>query len=111
MGHLIIPTALACAGFLVTFTVRSWHEGLWRPGQATDQETVSTPRQPAAAHSTSIAPLPLESIPQLASVIKQEVARSRAAQVPATSPALAPTDAPHYLAERDRETAHSGRMR
>jgi hypothetical protein len=111
MGHLIIPAALASVGFLVTFTVRSWHEGLWRAGQAADYAMVSTPRQPAVARRTSIAPPPLESFPQLTSVLAQEVARSRAAQTPATSPALAPTDAPHYLAERDREAAHSGRMR
>jgi hypothetical protein len=111
MGQRIIPAALASVGFLVTFTVRSWHQDLWRPGQATDHALVTTARPTAGAHKTSIATPPLGSSLRFAAVFTQEVARSRAASVAASAAAAAPPDASHYLAERDREVAHSGRLR
>jgi hypothetical protein len=102
MGSRIIPAALASVAFLVTFTIRSWHEDLWRPTQAADYEIVRTSQQPAIARRTSVAA-------PLAVVLRQEAARLRAA-MPAAPSAVAPA-APDYLAERDREASHSGRMR
>jgi hypothetical protein len=102
MGYRIIPAALASSGFLVTFTIRSWHEDLWHTGRAADYVTVSATQQPAIARSTSVA-APLES------VLRQEAARLRAA-MPAAPSAVAPA-ASDYLFERDREASHSGRLR
>lgn len=103
MGYRIIPAALAGVGFLATFTIRSWHEDLWRPTQAADYEIVSTPQQPVIAGRTSVAA-------PLAVVLRQEAARLRAVPMPAAPSAVAPA-ASNYLAERDRETRHSARMR
>lgn len=111
MGFRIIPAALACAGFLVTFTVRSWHEGLWRPSQAADYGIVSAPRQPANSPKTSLAASAFQSAPRLASVLPQQPTRPRATPMPTATSAVAPADAAHYLAERAREAGRSGRMR
>jgi hypothetical protein len=105
----MIPAALASVGFLLTFTIRSWHDGLWRPGQAADPVIVSTPRQPAASRATPLAARRLGSALPLASVLQQEAVQLRAVPMPAAS-AVAPA-ASDYLAERDREVSHSGRLR
>lgn len=102
MGYRCIPAALAVAGFLMTCTIRGWHEGLWLPDQAVDYRIVSAPQQPATARSR--AALPLES------VLQQEAARLRAVPVPAAPSAVVPAAAT-YLAERDRESSHSVRSR
>jgi hypothetical protein len=101
MGYRCIPAALAVVGFLMTFTIRGWHEGLWLPDQAVDYRIVSAPQQPATARSR--AALPLDS------VLRQEAARLRAVP-PAAASAVAPA-ASTYLAERDREASHSVRSR
>ncbi|HUA24143.1 MAG TPA: hypothetical protein VMA54_08505 [Steroidobacteraceae bacterium] len=110
MGHRIIPAALASVGFLVTFTVRSWHRDLWSPHPASSYATASATQQQAAARGTSIATPPPESQPPLASVMRQEAARLRALPTRAALPAVAPS-ARGYLAERDREMGHDGRLR
>jgi hypothetical protein len=102
MGYRCIPAALAVVGFLMTFTIRGWHESLWRPDQPVDYRIVSAPQQPATAQSK--AALPLES------VLQQEAARLRAVPMPAAPSAVAPA-ASTYLAERDREAGHSVRSR
>jgi hypothetical protein len=109
--HRIIPAALASVGFLLTFTIRSWHEDLWRPGQTADYEIASTPQPLATARGASIAVPPLESVRPLESVLREEAARLRAAQTSAAPSAVASADAQHYLAERGREESHNGRMR
>jgi hypothetical protein len=102
MGYRCIPAALAVVGFLMTFTIRGWHEGLWLPDQAVDYRIVSAPRRAAAARNR--AALPLDS------VLRQEAARLRAVPLPAAPSAVAPA-ASAYLAERDREASHSVRSR
>jgi hypothetical protein len=101
---------LASFAFLVTFTIRSWHEGIWRPGQAADYGIGSAIQHSATARGTSIAAPPLEAAPPLATVLRQEAARLRAAPMPAVPSAVA-ASASDYLAEREREAGHSGRMR
>ena len=110
MGYRIIPAALASVGFLMTFAIRSWHEDLWRPTQAANYEIVGTPQQPAIVRRTSVA-APLESARPLESVLREQAARVRAAQTSSAPSAIASADAQHYLAERDREEGHNGRMR
>lgn len=110
MGHRIVPAALASVGFLVTFTVRSWHRDLWSPRQDSNYAIANTTQQQAAARGrSSAAPAP-GSRPPLASVMQQEVARLRALPTRAAPPAAAPA-ATAYLAERDREMGHDGRLR
>jgi hypothetical protein len=108
MGYRMIPAALASVGFLVTFAVRSWNEDLWHAGQAADYVTPSATQQVATARTA--AP-PLESPRPLESVLRQEVARLRAAPMSAVPPTVALPDAQRYLAERDREESHNGRLR
>jgi hypothetical protein len=102
MGYRCIPAALAIVGFLMTFTIRGWHEGLWLPDQAVDHRIVSAPQQSATARNRAAPPLD--------SVLRQEAARLRAVPLPAAPSAVAPA-ASNYLAERDREASHSGRSR
>lgn len=101
-----LPFALACAGFLVTLTVRSWDQGLSRPGQAADREIVGASPLEATAHK--VAPQPFES------VLSQEAVQLRVRAMPARPPA-APTTiasvAAIYLAERNREETHNGKLR
>jgi hypothetical protein len=108
LGHRWIPAALASIGFLVTFSVRSWQQGLWHSGQAADYATVSAIQQ--AAHARTAA-APPESARPLESVLGQEAARLRALPMPTAPSAVASADAQHYLAERDREESHDGRLR
>jgi hypothetical protein len=110
MGHRIIPAALASLGFLVTFTVRSWHQDLWSPRQASDYGIVSVAQQHAAVRGNSIAASPPESPQPLASVLRQQAARLRAIPT-STVPSAAVPPAAAYLAERDREGSHDGRLR
>jgi hypothetical protein len=117
MGQRILPAALPVAlasiGFLVTFTVRSWNEGLWHPGNAAAYVMSSSTQHHAAAHAPSVMASAVRRPQPLASVLRQEVARLRgrvAAVLPAAAPAIAPAAA-IYLAERDREESHNGRLR
>jgi hypothetical protein len=102
LGYRCIPAALAIVGFLMTFTIRGWHAGLWLRDQAVDYRIVGVPQQAASARSRAV--LPLES------VLQQEAARLRAIPMPAAPSAVAPA-ASSYLAERDREASHSVRSR
>jgi len=108
MGQRALPAALASVGFLVTFTVRSWHDDLWSSRHAADLGITSTIQQAAAPHSTSIAAPALESPPPLESALRQEAARLRAMPAPAAPSAVTPAAAV-YLADRDREENHSAR--
>lgn len=96
MRHRIILIALASIGFLVTFTIRSWHAGLWPRSEPAGYASVSAPRLPTARLRMAVASSPFESTPPLA---------------PATMSTVASIDAPDYLGERAREASHSGRMR
>jgi hypothetical protein len=109
MGHRIIPAALASVGFLVTFTVRSWHQDLWSPRQVSDSGIARATEQHTASSGTSTAARPASPQP-FASVMQQEATRLRALPTPATPVAVTPT-ATAYLAERDRESGHDGRLR
>jgi hypothetical protein len=111
-GHRIIPAALASVGFLVTFTVRSWQQDLWSPRQASYNAAVSVTQQHAAARWTPNVGGPVESPPPLASVLRQEAVRLRTIPT-ATAPSagMPAAAAAAYLAERDRETRHDGRLR
>jgi len=102
---------LASVGFLVTFTIRSWHEGLWPLDGATRHAIVSTPRQPAPARETSVAASPFEPGPPLAAAPAQEIAWPRAARMPTVASAVTLAAAPDYLDARAREARHSSRMR
>lgn len=106
----IIPAILASAGFLLTFTIRSWHAGIWHRGEATDYAIVSTPQQPDSARTRSGARSPFAPGPRLASVLPQESARPRDALLPSAEPAVTPVDTSGYLSERAREGTHSSRM-
>jgi hypothetical protein len=107
LGYRCIPAALAIVGFLMTFTIRGWQEGLWLPDPAVDHAIVSAPQQGATARRSAKleSPLPLES------VLRQEAVRLRAAPMPNAPSAVVSADAQHYLAERDREESHDGRLR
>lgn len=110
MGHRVIPATLASVGFLVTFTVRSWHQDLWSPRQTTDYGIASASRQQPTAPGMPIAAPSRESPQPLASVLRQEATRMRAEPTAVSPPAVVPPAAA-YLAERDRETGHDGRLR
>ena len=108
MGYRLIPAALASVGFLVTFSVRSWQQDLWHSGQAADYASVSAIQQAAPARTAAA---PLESARPLETVLRQQAARLRALPMPTAPAAVAAADAQHYLAERDREESHDGRLR
>lgn len=108
MGYRLIPAALASVGFLVTFSVRSWQQGLWHAGQAADYATVTAIQQAAAARAATSPP---ETARPLESVLRQEAARLRALPIRTAPPLVASADAQHYLAERGREEGHDGRLR
>jgi hypothetical protein len=107
-GYRWIPAALASVGFLVTLSVRSWQQGFWHSGQAADYATMSAIQQAAPARPAASPP---ESARPLESVLRQEAARMRALPMPTAPSAVASADAQHYLAERDREESHDGRLR
>jgi len=108
MGHRALPAALASVGFLVTFTVRSWHQDLWSSRQAVDRGIASATQQLPAAHGAAIAAPALESPPPLESALRKEAARLRAA-APA-APSAATPSAAVYLADEERQENHSARM-
>jgi hypothetical protein len=109
LGERSLPAALAIVGFLVTYTVRSWDQGFWPQSQVVDHAIAT--RVPDDAHEASIGAHPIHSAP-FASVLTKVAAISRVSRVAPESPtpSVAPADARHYLADRDREEDH-GRLR
>jgi hypothetical protein len=108
-----LPVTLATIGFLVTFTVRSWDQGRWRPGQAADYGIAGASQQSATARRTALETAAVKPPQPLESVLRQEAIRLRARAMPvrpAAPPAIAPAAA-IYLAERSREETHNGRLR
>lgn len=111
MNPRIIPVILASAGFLVTFTIRSWQEGVWFLDKSTDYAMVSSARPPATAHRMTTPASPFASAQPLAPALIPQATRPHEAA--ATPPVSAPTpvNAQHYLSERAGGEGHSSRTR
>jgi hypothetical protein len=110
MIHRLIPAILASVSFLVTYTVRSWHEGRWPLGAVAIHADISASRQPSAARSMAIAAPPLKSAAPLGWVLPPKTILSHETLMPAAEPAVATADAPAYPGEMAREANHSSRM-